>query len=58
MTKSNPTAESLPGVEEFRERIRAQARQGLRVLLEEVLEEEMAELIGCGWGESSPERKG
>ncbi len=49
---------SLPGVGEFRERIRSQARQGLRVLLEQVLVEEMDELIGCEWGESSPERKG
>ncbi len=53
-----PSAESLPRVEEFRERIRLQARQGLRVLLEEILEEEMEALIGCGWGESSVERKG
>lgn len=59
-TKPSPKwgTESLPAVEEFRERIRLQARQGLRVLLEELLEEEMATLLGCGWGESSPDRKG
>lgn len=49
---------SLPTPQEFRQKLREQARQGLQRFLEEVMDEELDSLIGCGWGESSPNRTG
>lgn len=48
----------LPEQSEFYQHIRAQARIGLRVLLERVMQEELQALLGASWGEITPERKG
>jgi transposase-like protein len=34
------------------------ARGAIRLVLEDVMREELDALIGVGWGESSPKRKG
>ena len=38
--------------------MRELARGGIRIVLEDVMREELDALIGVGWGESSPKRKG
>jgi putative transposase len=52
------TAPPLPDQQEFRQHLRDLARVAMRVMLEDVMREELDVLIGVGWGESSPERKG
>jgi transposase-like protein len=52
------TAPLLPDQDEFRQHLREVARSAIRVVLEEVMREELDALIGVGWGESSPKRKG
>ena len=52
------TAPALPDQQTFQQYLRALARAGLRVVLETVMREELDALIGAGWGESSPTRKG
>jgi putative transposase len=52
------TAPALPEQQTFQQYVRALARAGLRVVLEGVMREELDALIGAGWGESSPTRKG
>jgi transposase-like protein len=48
----------MPDQQEFRLHLRELARGAIRVLLEDVMREELDALIGVGWGESSPKRKG
>jgi putative transposase len=52
------TAPALPDQQTFQQYVRELARAGLRVVLEAVMREELDALIGAGWGESSPSRKG
>ena len=52
------TAPALPAQDEFRQHLRELARDAIRVVLEDVMREELDALIGVGWGESSPKRKG
>jgi transposase-like protein len=52
------SAPALPDQDEFRQHLRELARGAIRVLLEDVMREELDALIGVGWGESSPKRKG
>jgi putative transposase len=52
------SAPALPTQDEFRQHLRELARGAIRVLLEDVMREELDVLIGVGWGESSPKRKG
>lgn len=47
-----------PSHSEFVERIREQARQGLRLLLEQTMQEELTALVGAKWGEHSAARQG
>ncbi len=49
---------ALPEQQTFQQYVRELARAGLRVVLEGVMREELDALIGVGWGESSPNRKG
>jgi transposase-like protein len=44
--------------EEFHQYLRAQIREATRVVMEEVMNEELGKLVGAAWGESTPERKG
>jgi len=48
----------LPDQQTFRQYLRELARGGIRVVLEEVMREELDALIGVGWGECNPKRKG
>jgi transposase-like protein len=52
------SAPTLPNQDEFRQHLRELARDAIRVVLEDVMREELDALIGVGWGESSPKRKG
>src|SRR5260221_5953797 len=52
------TAPPLPDQQTFRQYLRELARSAIRVVLESVMREELDALIGVGWGESSPKRKG
>jgi transposase-like protein len=52
------SAPALPDQDEFRQHLRELARDAIRVVLEDVMREELDALIGVGWGESSPKRKG
>ena len=52
------TAPTLPDQQTFRQYLRELARSAIRVVLEDVMREELDALIGVGWGECSPKRKG
>ncbi len=52
------TAPLLPDQQTFRQYVRELARSAIRIVLEDVMREELDVLIGVGWGESSPKRKG
>jgi transposase-like protein len=52
------SAPALPNQDEFRQHLRELARGAIRVVLEDVMREELDALLGVGWGESSPKRKG
>jgi transposase-like protein len=52
------SAQPLPDPSEFHQHIREQARVGLRVLLESVMQEELQALLGAAWGEHTQERRG
>ena len=52
------TSPPLPEQHAFHQYLRELARGAIRVVLEEVMREEFDALIGVGWGESSPKRKG
>ncbi len=52
------TAPPLPDQQAFHQHVRELARGAIRVVLEGVMREELDALIGVGWGECSPKRKG
>jgi len=52
------TAPALPDQQTFQQYLRELARAALRVVLEGVMREELDALIGVGWGQNSPKRKG
>src|SRR5204863_8988102 len=52
------TTPRLPDRQTFRQHLRELARGAIRLVLEDVMREELDALIGVGWGESSPKRKG
>ncbi len=52
------TVPQLPDQQTFQQYLRELARSGIRVVLEGVMREELDALIGVGWGECSPKRKG
>jgi putative transposase len=52
------TIPPLPDQQTFRQYLRELARGAIRVVVEDVMREELDALIGVGWGESSPKRKG
>jgi hypothetical protein len=51
------SAPALPDQDEFRQHLRDLARGAIRVVLEEVMREELDALIGVGWGESSRQQQ-
>ena len=56
-TQERP-APALPDQQTFRQYLCELARSAIRVMLEGVMREELDALIGVGWGECSPKRKG
>src|ERR1700716_4118144 len=48
----------LPEQHTFHEHLRALARSAVRVVIEEVMREELEQFLGAAWGESTTERKG
>src|SRR6266566_5024549 len=52
------TVPPLPDQQTFQQYLRELARSAIRVVLEGVMREELDALIGVGWGECSPKRKG
>jgi putative transposase len=51
-------SKSMPDQHVFYEHLRALTRNAVRVVIEEVMREELAQFLGAGWGESTPKRKG
>ena len=47
----------LPNQQEFQQYLREQARGAIRIVLEDVMREELDALIGVGWGESSRQQQ-
>src|SRR5438477_472887 len=56
--KSSSSTPDLPPQQEFHQHLRALARSAIRVVIEEVMREELDQVIGVSWGECSPKRKG
>src|SRR5436309_3134263 len=52
------TVPPLPDQQTFQQYLRELARGAIRVVLEDVMREELDALIGVGWGVCSPKRKG
>jgi putative transposase len=52
------SASGLPSQQEFQQFLRELARGAIRIVLEDVMREDLDALIGVGWGECSPKRRG
>src|SRR6266516_2664542 len=52
------TVPPLPDQQAFHQHLRELAHGAIRIVLEKVMREELDALIGVGWGECSPKRKG
>jgi putative transposase len=48
----------IPGPEGFQAFLRAEIRQASRLVMEEIMCEELTQFVGAKWGEISAERKG
>ncbi|EFH85256.1 IS256 family transposase [Ktedonobacter racemifer] len=57
-TKVESSDPSVPDEQEFRQRIRSLAVSAMRVVIEEVMRQELEQCLHAAWGESTPERKG
>lgn len=58
LSTSKQEPPSLPDQHVFHEHLRALTRSAVRVVIEEVMREELAQFQGAAWGESTKERKG
>jgi len=56
--KVEPSDHLMPDEQEFRHHMRNLAVSAMRVLIEEVMREELEQCLGAAWGECTPERKG
>src|SRR5258708_30635865 len=54
-TASSPR---LPGQQEFHQHLRELIRGATRVVMEEIMQEELSQFLQAEWGESTPSRKG
>src|SRR5437763_249476 len=52
------TTPALPDQQTFQQYLRELARGAIRVVVEDVMREELDALLGVGWGECNPKRKG
>jgi len=50
-------APGLPAQQQFRQYLRELARSAIRLVLDQVMREELDALIGVGWGESSRQQQ-
>lgn len=57
-TKGESLDPKMPDEQEFRHYMRNLAVSAMRVLIEEVMREELEQCLGAAWGECTPERKG
>ena len=55
---SESSSPRMPVSEEFHQYLRAQIREATRLVMEEIMREELTQFLGAEWGESTPERKG
>lgn len=57
---STPESSSpvLPHQQEFYQHLRTLAQSAVRIVIEEVMRDELNQFIGAAWGECSPKRKG
>lgn len=56
--KMESSDHQMPDEQEFRQRMRNLAASAMRVVIEEVMREELELCLGAAWGECTPERKG
>lgn len=56
--KEESSGYTMPDEQEFRQRMRNLAGKAMRVLIEEVMREELEMCVGAAWGECTPARKG
>src|SRR2546425_2505391 len=49
---------TMPDEQEFRQHMRNLAGSAMRVLMEDVMREELEQCVGAAWGECTPSRKG
>jgi len=59
--QSRPSESSAPNLavpEEFHQYLRTQIREATRVVMEEIMREELDQFVGAAWGECTPARKG
>jgi putative transposase len=57
-TKVESSDHRMPDEQEFRQRMRNLAVSAMRVMIEEVMREELEQCLSAAWGECTPERKG
>ena len=55
---SEPASPPLSDQHTFYEHLRALTRNAVRVVIEEVMREELTQFLGAAWGECTPKRKG
>jgi putative transposase len=57
-TTTEPSSSKMPTQEDFHQYLRAEIRAATRIVMEEVMREELSGFLGASWGETSAERKG
>lgn len=57
-TKGESAEHNMPQEQEFRQHLRALAVSAVRVLIEQIMCEELNQCVGAEWGECTPDRKG
>ena len=62
-SKSDAATSNIPEVEPlrpetFHQYLRAEIRQATRLVMEEIMREELSQFLGAAWGESRAQRKG
>ena len=58
LAKGESAEEKMPEEQEFRQHLRALAVSAVRMLIEQVMCEELDQCVGAQWGECTPNRKG
>src|SRR5258708_3627851 len=58
LTTTGTSSLNAPGPQEFHQHLRDLIRGATRVVMEEIMQEELAQFLQAEWGESTPSRKG